>query len=302
AGDFVRAGVGGECGGVGFDQDVLDRAVIWPAVFFGNGAEDLFGEFTAAVGVGHDCEALAGVGVGFDVAAEGRGDFRRAILRERLLVGAVGHARGAENEFAHDLREGLSRDVGQKRLKDYVAAAGIAPESARYDVDAYGIGIGGFFAVKDLHDGGNGFVGGVTGETVNRKSSAVAEDTADGDFFFYGEGVFRDFPSAEFDVDVFVETELAFLHEAKRGEGGDGFAGGSGLEKRIGCDWFLGRDIGEAIGFGPDDLAVVKEGHADAGNFVVRHALVDGHRLGRLAFDDDGREKAVFDAGDDGGK
>jgi len=43
-------------------------------------------------------------------------------------------------------------------------------------------------------------------------------------------------------------------------------------------------------------LAVVEEGEADAGNFVVRHAIGDGHRLRRLAFDDDGGEKAVFDA------
>ena len=70
AGDFVGAGIGGESGGIDFDEGVLGGAIIGPAVFLGDGAEDFFGEFAAAVGVGHDGEALAGVGVGLDVAAE----------------------------------------------------------------------------------------------------------------------------------------------------------------------------------------------------------------------------------------
>jgi len=239
---------------------------------------------------------------GAAVRAIGSGGFRGAILWERLLVRAMGHSRWSEDELTHDLREGFSGDVGEKRLQDYVAAAGIAPESAGDDVDADGIGVGGFFAVEDLHDGGNRLVGGVAGKTVNREARAVAEDAADGDFFFYGKGVFGDFPGAEFDVDVFVEGELAVLHEAKRREGGDGFADGGSLEKGFGCDGFFGGDVGEAVGFGPDDLAVVEEGDADTGDFVVRHAIGDGHRLRRLAFDDDGGEKAVFDAGNASGE
>ena len=43
-------------------------------------------------------------------------------------------------------------------------------------------------------------------------------------------------------------------------------------------------------------MAVVEEGDADAVDFVVRHAIGNGHRLRRLALDDDGGEKAVFDA------
>ena len=194
--------------------------------------------------------------------------------------------------------KGLSGDVGHKRLQDDKTAAGITPESARDDIDADGIGVGGLFAVEDLHDGRNGFVGSVAGETVDREACAVAEDAADSNFFFFGEIVFGDFPGAELDVDVFVEAELAVLHEAEGGEGGDGFADGGGLEKCVGRDGFFGSDVGETVSFGPDDLAVVEEGDADAGNFVVRHALGDSHRRGRLAFDDDGGEEAIFDAGD----
>jgi hypothetical protein len=50
---------------------------------------------------------------------------------------------------------------------------------------------------------------------MDGEASAMAQDAADGDFFFC-EGIFGDFPCAEFDVDVFIEVELAILHEARR--------------------------------------------------------------------------------------
>src|SRR5580692_3626475 len=203
-----------------------------------------------------------------------------------------------ENEFAHDLREGFSCDVREKRLQDYVAAAGIAPESAGDDVDADGLGVGGFLAVEDLHDGGNRFIGSVTGETVDREAGTVAKDAADGDFFFYGEDVVGDFPRAELEVDVFIEAEFAVLHEAKSGQRGHGFADGGGLEKRVGCYGFLGSDFGETISASPKDLAVVEEGDADAWYFVGGHAAGDGHRLRWLAFDNDSRKKAAFNSRD----
>jgi hypothetical protein len=90
------------------------------------------------------------------VAAIGSCGFRRAILRKRLLIRAVGHSGGTENEFAHDLREGFSGDVGEARLQDNETAAGVAPERAGDSVDADGIGVGGLFAVEDLYFGGQG--------------------------------------------------------------------------------------------------------------------------------------------------
>lgn len=238
---------------------------------------------------------------GLAIAAIGRGGFGPEIFRERLFVGAVGHAGGAENEIVEKRGEGFSGDVHEKSLQDDEPAAGIAPKSAGDYVDADGLGVGGFFAVEDLHDGGKRLARGVAGEAVDGEAGVMAEDAADGDFFFFGESVFGDFPSAKLDVDVFIEAELAFLNEAKRGEGGDGLADRSSLEERFGSDRLLGGDVGEAVGASPEDLAAVEKSDADAGNFVVLHAAGDGHRLGRLAFDDDGGEKAVFDAGDASG-
>src|SRR5580704_18463470 len=129
---------------------------------------------------------------------------------------------------------GFSCDVGEKRLQDNVAAAGIAPESAGDDVDTNGIGVGGLFTVEDLHDGGHGFIRRVAGKSVDRETGTVAEDAADRYFFFYREFVIWDFPSAEFDVDVFIEGKFAVLHEAKCSQSGDRFAYGGGLEKRVG--------------------------------------------------------------------
>ena len=150
-----------------------------------------------------------GVPAAFDGVAVGAiwsGGFGPKIFRKRLLVSAVSHTGGAENEFAHDLREWLSCDVGHERLQNYVTAAGVTPESARDDIDADGIGVGGFCAVENLDDGGKRIARGVTGKTVNSEASAVAKDAADSNFFFFGEGIFGDFPGAELDVDVFIET------------------------------------------------------------------------------------------------
>ncbi len=65
---------------------------------------------------------------------------------------------------------------------------------------------------------------------------------------------------------------------------------------------FLAVNVSEAVAASPDDLAVVEKGDADAGNFVVRHAVGDSHRRWWLAFDDHGGEKTVFNAGNSRGQ
>src|SRR4029077_19508472 len=69
-GDFVDAGVWFEKRGIDFDQGTLGRMVIGPVVFLCAGAKDFFSKLPATIGIGHDSEALPGIGVGFEIAAE----------------------------------------------------------------------------------------------------------------------------------------------------------------------------------------------------------------------------------------
>ena len=145
---------------------------------------------------------------------------------------------------------------------------------------------------------GDAETGGVAEEATER--DGLGGDAGRGRSGRKGSG--RNFPGFEGGVDVGVEGELAGIDEGEEADGGDGFADGGGLEKRVGGDECRIAGAGDAVGAGPRDFSVGDDGNTDAWNTMNDEAPGDGPRFGGSARESGRRKKAGLDAGDTGGE
>lgn len=140
--------------------------------------------------------------------------------------------------------KGLSGYIDGELLGDGVAAARVAPLGAGRKIEADRAGSRRGGAVENLEECGARGVGGVAIEMGDAETGGVAEEATERDGFGGDagrgrsgrKGSGRNFPGLEGGVDVGVEGELAGIDEGEEADGGDGFADGGGLEKRVGGD------------------------------------------------------------------
>jgi hypothetical protein len=225
-----------------------------------------------------------------------KGDFFEAIGRDGLLVGAVGHADGAEDEGLHDLGEGLVSGVDHDLLGDGEASAGVAEGAPGQCGDPDGFSICRLDAVEDLLEGGDGVGGGVAGEAVDVGAGGVGEEFAEGDGLLGGEVVLRECPGFELGLDGGVEGELALLDEVKGCHGGERFADGGGLKEAVGGGGCAGTvGVEGSPGVRPADGAVVNDCDADGRNVAATHLVGETAFRVRVARDGNDGEEAVFD-------
>ena len=229
---------------------------------------------------------------------------------EGLLKRGGGHAGRGEDASAEQRVKGFSGYIDGELLGDRVAAGGVAPLGAGREIEADRVGGGGGGAVENLEECGARGVGGVAIEMGDAETGSVAEEATECDGLGGDagrgrsgrKGSGRNFPGLEGGVDVGVEGELARIDEREEADGGDGFADGGGLEKRVGGDGCRIAGAGEAVGAGPGDFSVGDDGDADCGDMVNDEAPGDGPRFGGSASESGGRKKAGLDAGDAGGE
>ncbi|MCK7541442.1 MAG: hypothetical protein MZV63_66440 [Marinilabiliales bacterium] len=107
-------------------------------------------------------------------------------VRKRLLVSAVGHAQGPEDQLGEKRREGLSRRLLHQELGDREAAPRIAPYAPREDVDEDGLAVGRLFAAQDLDGRRNGSAGRIASEAGHGQPGRMAQQAPQGDRLAFG--------------------------------------------------------------------------------------------------------------------
>jgi len=118
----------------------------------------------------------------------------------------VRQTRGSQDKLIHNFRESFLRNIAHKRLQNDVPASRIPPNRPGHNINPNWAGVCWFFAIQDLHDGGDRLVRGVTGEAADRYSGSVAQDATDGDLLLRSELVIGNFPRAQLVVHVLVQA------------------------------------------------------------------------------------------------
>src|SRR5215831_12369320 len=82
-------------------------------------------------------------------------------------------------------------------------------------------------------------------------------------------------PGFELTVHIFLETELALLHEVKRSHGCHGLTNGASQEKRGGCHRRASALCSHSITLGADDPIIVDHSDTHARYLVLSHEPLD---------------------------
>src|SRR5687767_8990663 len=98
------------------------------------------------------------------------------VFCQGLLEGAVTHAEGRKHRFTHQRGKWSSSRIHQRLLHDHVAAARVAPDRSRSDIDADGWMPGRRLSVQDLQQCWNRLSSLIAAETTLSYASRMTEE------------------------------------------------------------------------------------------------------------------------------
>ncbi len=226
------------------------------------------------------------------------GGFARPGLRQRLVVGARGHAHRRQHPGPHELRKAAPLQIAEQKLQDDVAASGISPGASRCLVDHHRRRVGGRLALQDLDDGWQRGARCISAKAADGQAGGVGQDLTHRHRMALGEGAVRDAPALQLVVDGTIQPEPPFLGHLHGRAGCDRLAVGTGLVERARRRGPRGLHVGETIGLGPHDAALIDHRYAERRDVMQRHFLGERMRRDGPAANLHGRRQAGFDVGD----
>jgi hypothetical protein len=105
----------------------------------------------------------------------------------------------------------------------------------------------------------------------------MAQQTAQGDFFFRREAALWHLPGYKASVYVTIKLKVPTLNKVQGSHSDNWLCEGSGLKKCLWCHSFTPSRSQYPVTFGPFNLIVVDHGNADTGDIVVLHAFCQPH-------------------------
>jgi hypothetical protein len=212
----------------------------------------------------------------FAVPAVGRCCLWEVRLGKQGLERAVGHPQPVKDPFLGQIGERPAGHVLDHLLNHHVAAARVLETCSRRLHHPHRLGVGGWFAIQNLLQGGQWRAGRVAGKPIYPQPGGVREQAAQGRLARLSVFALGKLPRAQHFVHIGIQVQRSRFHQGASNHRRDRFADRGGLKDGFRCHRLIPTCLQYAIPLGPGQLAPIDEGDAKAGYPVRCHALAQG--------------------------